>query len=84
MPKNASLHIAGVTTKPAPVIVAIDAPTPDELARKAIAGLTQDQILALHTAGQLAAFDDGALWRAYMGRIAARQDRKATKVAKTA
>lgn len=57
------------------------APSPDELARKAIAGKTQDEILALYSAGALAAFDEAALWRAYMARIAARQDRKSAKVA---
>lgn len=79
MPKNATLTIAGVTTKPAPVIVEI--PTPDALAARAIAGKTQDEILALFLAGNLATLDEAALWRAYMARIVARQARKSSRSA---
>jgi hypothetical protein len=50
-----------------------------ELAAAKIRGLTQDQLLALYSAGQLTGYTDGALWRAYMLRVGARQDRKAAR-----
>lgn len=57
------------------------APTPLEVAQRAIAGKTQDELLALDGAGHFAklGIDPADLWRAYMLRIAARQDRKSTR-----
>ncbi len=74
-----SLTIAGVITTPAEVIAEV--PTADALAARVIAGKTQDEILALHSVGFFSnvGIDDGALWRAFMARIAARQNRKASK-----